>query len=203
MRCVWARSTTSPSRAPFDEVVARVENAGQKTRLARENRDLRYQAQRQIRTEILTNSPRMRAVLATIEKVATARTPVLIEGESGVGKELVAQHLHRASTRASRAFVELNCAAVAEALFESELFGHEKGAFAGNGNEKPGLVEVADGGTLFLDEVCEMPAKVQAKLLRVLDSGTFYRVGATRKRRADFRLVAATNRSLRSSVAAG
>ena len=145
----------------------------------------------------------MSALLDTIVRVAHARTPVLIEGESGVGKELVAQHLHRASNRAAATFVDLNCAAVAENLFESELFGHEKGAFTGAGNEKPGLVEVADGGTLFLDEIGEMPAETQAKLLRVLDSGSFYRVGATRKRRADFRLVAATNRNLRDVVAAG
>src|SRR6185436_486233 len=102
-----------------------------------------------------------------------------------------------------KAFVDLNCAAVPSTLLESELFGHERGAFTGAGNEKPGLVEVADGGTLFLDEVGEMIPEIQSKFLRVLDSGTFYRVGATRKRRADFRLVCATNRDLKSEVAAG
>ncbi len=187
----------------FEEVVTRVENAGEKTRLARENRDLRYQAQRQIAQEIVTRSPEMEAILATIERVAPARTPVLIEGESGVGKELVAQHLHRTSPRAAQTFVDLNCAAVAATLIESELFGHEKGAFTGAGVQKPGLVEVADGGTLFLDEVTEMPLDAQAKLLRVLDSGMFYRVGGTRKHRADFRLVAATNRDIRGAVEAG
>ncbi len=106
-----------------------------------------------------------------------------------MGKELLAQHLHRVSPRAGKAFVDLNCAAVPATLLESELFGHERGAFTGAGNEKPGLVEVADGGTLFLDEVGEMAPEIQSKFLRVLDSGTFYRVGATRKRRADFRLV--------------
>jgi transcriptional regulator with GAF, ATPase, and Fis domain len=135
--------------------------------------------------------------------VAAAKTPVLIEGESGVGKELLAQHLHRISPRSNKAFVDLNCAAVPSTLLESELFGHERGAFTGAGNEKPGLVEVADGGTLFLDEVGEMAAEIQSKFLRVLDSGTFYRVGATRKRRADFRLVAATNRDLSKEVEAG
>jgi transcriptional regulator with PAS, ATPase and Fis domain len=120
-----------------------------------------------------------------------------------VGKELLAQHLHRLSPRANKAFVDLNCAAVPATLLESELFGHERGAFTGAGNEKPGLVEVADGGTLFLDEVGEMLPEIQSKFLRVLDSGTFYRVGATRKRRADFRLVAATNRDLKEEVAAG
>jgi transcriptional regulator with GAF, ATPase, and Fis domain len=135
--------------------------------------------------------------------VGAARTPVLIEGESGVGKELLAQHAHRLSPRANKAFVDLNCAAVPSSLLESELFGYERGAFTGAGNEKPGLVEVADGGTLFLDEVGEMIPEIQSKFLRVLDSGTFYRVGATRKRRADFRLVCATNRDLKSEVAAG
>jgi transcriptional regulator with GAF, ATPase, and Fis domain len=99
--------------------------------------------------------------------------------------------------------VDLNCAAVPSSLLESELFGFERGAFTGAGNEKPGLVEVADGGTLFLDEVGEMAAEIQSKFLRVLDSGTFYRVGATRKRRADFRLVCATNRDLKAEVTAG
>ncbi len=187
----------------FDELAVRVERAAEKTLLERENRRLRFHVSRSAGGEILTQSPALREVLATLAKVAGARTPVLIEGESGVGKELLAQRLHRISPRSGRAFVDLNCAAVPGALLESELFGHERGAFTGATSEKPGLVEVADGGTLFLDEVGEMPAEIQTKLLRVLDSGTFYRVGATRKRRADFRLVAATNRDLRAEVAAG
>jgi DNA-binding NtrC family response regulator len=188
----------------FEELLARVENAGAKTLLERENRRLRFQVQRGLApSEILTRSGAMKKLLRTLEKVAAARTPVLIEGESGVGKELLAQHLHRISPRSGKAFVDLNCAAVPATLLESELFGHERGAFTGAGSEKPGLVEVADGGTLFLDEVGEMAAEIQSKFLRVLDSGTFYRVGATRKRRADFRLVAATNRDLQAEVAAG
>jgi DNA-binding NtrC family response regulator len=187
----------------FDELSVRVERAGEKTLLDRENRRLRFHAARGRAGEMLTRSAAMAKVLATIDKIAAASTPVLIEGESGVGKELLAQHLHRISPRAERAFVDLNCSAVPAALLESELFGHEKGAFTGAASEKPGLVEVADGGTLFLDEVGEMAPELQAKLLRVLDSGTFYRVGATRKRRADFRLVAATNRDLRAEVSAG
>jgi DNA-binding NtrC family response regulator len=188
----------------FDELAVRVERAGEKTSLERENRRLRFQVSRsRDGAPILTRSAALHRILATLEKVAAARTPVLIEGESGVGKELLAQHLHRISPRSGRSFVDLNCAAVPGALLESELFGHEKGAFTGAASEKPGLVEVADGGTLFLDEVGEMAPEIQSKLLRVLDSGTFYRVGATRKRRADFRLVAATNRDLRAEVAAG
>jgi DNA-binding NtrC family response regulator len=187
----------------FDELLVRVEKAGEKALLERENRRLRYHAQRGLGGDIVTRSPALRDVLRTLEKVAAARTPVLIEGESGVGKELVAQRLHHLSPRASRAFVDLNCAAVPATLLESELFGHERGAFTGAATEKPGLVEVADGGTLFLDEVGEMAAELQSKFLRLLDSGTFYRVGATRKRRADFRLVCATNRELRAEVEAG
>jgi DNA-binding NtrC family response regulator len=187
----------------FEELGMRVEKAGEKTFLERENRRLRFQVQRGMASDILTRSESLQKVLRTIEMVAAARTPILIEGESGVGKELLAQHLHRLSPRANKAFVDLNCAAVPATLLESELFGHERGAFTGAGNEKPGLVEVADGGTLFLDEVGEMLPEIQSKFLRVLDSGTFYRVGATRKRRADFRLVAATNRDLKEEVAAG
>jgi transcriptional regulator with GAF, ATPase, and Fis domain len=181
----------------------RVEKAGEKTFLERENRRLRFQVQRGMASDILTRSTALQKILRTIEMVAAARTPILIEGESGVGKELLAQHLHRLSPRSGKAFVDLNCAAVPSSLLESELFGHERGAFTGAGNEKPGLVEVADGGTLFLDEVGEMAAEIQSKFLRVLDSGTFYRVGATRKRRADFRMVCATNRDLKEEVAGG
>ncbi len=187
----------------FEELGVRVEKAAEKTVLERENRRLRFQVQRGMASDILTRSAPLQKVLRTVEMVAAARTPVLIEGESGVGKELLAQHLHRISPRANKAFVDLNCAAVPATLLESELFGHERGAFTGAANEKPGLVEVADGGTLFLDEVGEMAAEIQSKFLRLLDSGTFYRVGATRKRRADFRLVAATNRDLAKEVEAG
>jgi DNA-binding NtrC family response regulator len=187
----------------FDELGVRVEKAGEKTVLEREHRRLRFQVQRGMASDILTRSAALQKVLRTVEMVAAARTPVLIEGESGVGKELIAQHLHKISPRANKAFVDLNCAAVPSSLLESELFGHERGAFTGAGNEKPGLVEVADGGTLFLDEVGEMAGEIQSKFLRVLDSGTFYRVGATRKRRADFRLVAATNRDLKTEVEEG
>jgi two-component system, NtrC family, response regulator AtoC len=187
----------------FEELAVKVEKAGEKAALERENRRLRFQAARNISSEIVTRSPAVKKILDTLAKVAAAKMPVLIEGESGVGKELLAQHLHRLSPRAARGFIDLNCAAVPETLLESELFGHERGAFTGAATEKPGLVEVADGGTLFLDEIGEMSAEIQSKFLRVLDSGTFYRVGATRKRRADFRLVAATNRDLKQEVEEG
>ncbi len=187
----------------FEELTMRVEKAGEKAALERENRRLRFQVQRGLGSDIISRAATLKKVLQTLQKVSSAKMPVLIEGESGVGKELLAAHLHRISPRAGRAFVDLNCAAVPATLLESELFGHERGAFTGAGAEKPGLVEVADGGTLFLDEVGEMAPEIQSKFLRVLDSGTFYRVGATRKRRADFRLIAATNRDLRAEVAAG
>jgi two-component system response regulator AtoC len=187
----------------FEELAAKVEKAGEKAMLERENRRLRFQVQRNLSSEIVTRSAAIKKILETLAKVSAAKMPVLIEGESGVGKELLAQHLHRVSPRSPRAFVDLNCAAVPASLLESELFGHERGAFTGATNEKPGLVEVADGGTLFLDEIGEMSAEIQSKFLRLLDSGTFYRVGATRKRRADFRLVAATNRDLKQEVAEG
>jgi two-component system, NtrC family, response regulator AtoC len=187
----------------FEELGMRVEKAGEKTLLERENRRLRFQVQRNLASDIITRSPALQRVLRTVEMVAAARTPVLIEGESGVGKELVAQQVHRLSPRAGKGFIDLNCAAVPATLLESELFGYERGAFTGAAGEKPGLVEVADGGTLFLDEIGEMSPEIQSKFLRVLDSGTFYRVGATRKRRADFRLVCATNRNLSAEVSAG
>ena len=154
-------------------------------------------------SDILTRSPALQKVLRTLEKVAAARTPVLIEGESGVGKELLAQHLHRLSPRGAKAFVDLNCAAVPATLLESELFGHERGAFTGAANEKPGLVEVADGGTLFLDEVGEMAPEIQSKFLRVLDSG--HVLPGRRDAQAAGRLPpgGATNRDLTAEVAAG
>ncbi len=122
----------------FEELGMRVEKAGEKTLLERENRRLRFQVQRNLSSDILTRSPVLQKVLRTIEMVAGARTPVLIEGESGVGKELLAQHVHRLSPRSAKGFVDLNCAAVPASLLESELFGYERGAFTGAANEKPG-----------------------------------------------------------------
>jgi DNA-binding NtrC family response regulator len=128
---------------------------------------------------------------------------VLILGESGTGKELVARAIHERSPRAERPFVPIHCGAVPREVFESELFGHEKGAFTGAVGAKPGLVELADGGTLFLDEIGEMEPDSQVKLLRALETGTFFRVGGTRPRRVDVRLVAATNRDLAEAMRTG
>jgi Nif-specific regulatory protein len=148
-------------------------------------------------------SARMRQVYQLIARVAPTDSTVLIRGESGTGKELAAQALHQNSQRRARAFVAINCAALTESLLESELFGHEKGAFTGALAQKKGRVEVADGGTLFLDEVGELAPVLQAKLLRVLQEREFERVGGTRTIRVDVRVIAATNRDLEQAVRAG
>jgi DNA-binding NtrC family response regulator len=128
---------------------------------------------------------------------------VLITGESGVGKELIAQAIHRLSDRADKPFIDLNCAALQDTLLESELFGHEAGAFSGARQRKLGLFEIADGGTLFLDEVMEMPLQLQSKLLRALETRSFFRVGGVKKVEVDVRLIAATNRNKEQAVAEG
>ena len=142
------------------------------------------------------NSGIMQPVLRLIERLAPSDLPLLITGESGVGKELVAREVHARSRRASAPFVDLNCAAIPDTLLESELFGHEKGAFTGAATARAGLFEAADSGTLFLDEVGELPPGLQVKLLRVLETMSFYRVGGRRKVSVDVRLVTATNRDL-------
>jgi transcriptional regulator with GAF, ATPase, and Fis domain len=147
--------------------------------------------------------PRIREVAQFIKKVAPSEATVLIRGESGTGKEVVARAVHRNSRRAQQAFVAINCAALTETLLESELFGHEKGAFTGAVARKLGKIEVADHGTLFLDEVGELPLTFQTKLLRVLQEREFERVGGTQPIRVDVRLIAATNRDLESAIAAG
>jgi DNA-binding NtrC family response regulator len=152
---------------------------------------------------ILTDDPGMRDLLDLLERVAPSDVSVLVVGESGTGKELVARELHRLSGRQEEPLVALNCAAVSEALAESELFGHERGAFTGAGSRKMGLVEMADGGTLFLDEIGELDPGLQAKLLRALESKTFRRVGGVKELPTDFRLVSATNQPLQERVEEG
>jgi two-component system, NtrC family, response regulator AtoC len=147
--------------------------------------------------------PAMQRLYRLAERVAVSTIPVLILGDTGVGKELLAETLHRRSPRRAAPFVRLNCAALSESLLESELFGHERGAFTGAAGSKPGLLETASGGTLFLDEIGELPLQVQAKLLRVLEDQSVLRVGATKTRQIDVRFVAATNRDLESEVQAG
>ncbi len=153
--------------------------------------------------EFLTDSPNLRALLQQVEQVAPTDATVLLQGETGTGKELLARAIHRKSRRGASILVSVNCAALPPELVESELFGHEKGAFTGAVQERKGRFELADQGTLFLDEIGELPLSTQAKLLRVLQGGEFERVGGTRTLRADVRLVAATNRRLDEDVRKG
>ena len=153
--------------------------------------------------KILLIEPAMKKLYALIERLGKAQLPVLIEGETGVGKELAAKALHHHSARKGQPLLSLNCSAFTENLVESELFGHERGAFSGAVVAKPGLIETAHKGTLFLDEIGEMPLPVQAKLLRVLETQKVMRVGDVRERQVDVRIVAATNRDLQTEISAG
>jgi len=153
--------------------------------------------------EIVGTSHALQAVLSRVSKVAPTESTVLITGETGTGKELVARAIHRRSQRSSRAFVSVNCAAVPRDLIASELFGHEKGAFTGATQQRLGRFELAEGGTIFLDEVGELPAETQIALLRVLQEHEFERVGGTRSIQTNVRVIAATNRDLQAAIAAG
>jgi DNA-binding NtrC family response regulator len=193
---------TKPFKLAEVELVLR--RAAERRRLTQQNTALRRMvAQRSQPPLVFGRSPAMAAVLATVERVAAADANVLIEGESGTGKGLIAQTIHQQSRRADGPFLALNCSGFQDQLLESELFGHEKGAFTGAATLKQGLFEVADRGTLFLDEVAEMSPAMQAKLLQVLDSREFRRVGGTRLHRVDVRIVAATNKPMQREVETG
>lgn len=152
---------------------------------------------------MIGDSPAMRALFAQIHKVAPVESTVLIQGESGTGKELVARAIHANSTRRGEAMISLNCAAIPETLVESELFGHERGAFTGANHSRRGLIEAADRGTLFLDEIGELPLDAQARLLRVLQEGEIRRLGSIQTRKVNVRLIAATHRDLRQLIETG
>jgi DNA-binding NtrC family response regulator len=152
---------------------------------------------------IIGSCPPMQDLYSKIRKVAPTDSNVLIQGESGTGKELVARALHNLSKRAKAPMISVNCAAIPESLIESELFGHEKGAFTGASAGRAGLVEAADGGTLFLDEIGELPLEAQARLLRVLQEGEIRRVGSVQSQKVDVRLIAATHRDLKSLAKIG
>ncbi len=194
---------------PFrlQQVLPVLDRAMEVRRLRRENTRLRQVVQsltfESPRYHIIGKSPTLQKVLRLIEKVAPTDATVLVRGASGTGKELVARALHGNSPRRDKPLVTVNCATLQESLLESELFGHERGAFTGADRSKPGLFEVAEGGTLFVDEVAEMSPAIQAKLLRVLEDGHYRRVGSTQERRADVRVVAATNKPLEDEQKAG
>jgi len=191
---------------PFkvDELLVVVQKALEKRALAQENVSLRRQlGERGKYAGIIGKSPAMQELYALIEKVAPSRTTVLVSGESGVGKELVARAIHDKGGRADGPFVAVNCGAIPEGLIESELFGHEKGAFTGAVASKPGLFTTAAGGTLFLDEIGELPVAVQVKLLRALQQRVIRTVGGTHDLEVDVRIVAATNRDLAVEVREG
>lgn len=191
---------------PFkiQELVVVMEKAYEKKKLLNENMLLKTRIRRQTAdSTIITNSPLLHDILKTVMKVAASDYPVLIYGESGTGKELMARAVHDASARADGPFIPLNCGAIPETMIESELFGHEMGAFTSAHARKPGLLEIADKGTLFLDEIGDMAPQLQVKLLRVLETGRFFRVGGTREVSVDVKFVAATNRDLKREAEKG
>ncbi len=191
---------------PFDhdEMVVLVRRALNQSNLKRQNAALKSDLSRTYPVAgMVGECAAMREICAHIHKVAPTDASVLILGESGTGKELVARAVHEQSPRRDAPLVAVNCAAIPEGLLESELFGHEKGAFTGASGTRHGLVEAADGGTLFLDEIGELPLAAQARLLRVLQEGEIRRVGSTRVRKVNIRLIAATHRDLQQRVADG
>jgi len=189
--------------ADNDELTAVLEKSYEYRRLLEENARLRSELQGGATEALVGASPSILRVRELIEQAGPSEATVLILGESGTGKELVARSLHRASPRAEGPLVTINCAALTESLLESELFGHERGAFTGAVERKRGLLEVADGGTLLLDEIGEFPLALQPKLLRALQERKFRRVGGTAEIESDVRIVAATNRDLPTMIAAG
>ena len=191
---------------PFapEELLHAVARCAERYRLLQENAALRARASDTYRLEqIVGESPAMRELRQLIQTVAPTDARVLILGESGTGKELVAGALHSLSRRSQASYVRINCAAIPETLLESELFGHERGAFTGAVKQKLGRVEEADGGTIFLDEIADMSRPLQAKLLRFLEDGTFTRVGGTQELRVNVRLLAATNRDIIQTISQG
>ncbi|MFQ5542226.1 MAG: sigma-54-dependent transcriptional regulator [Candidatus Binatia bacterium] len=188
----------------LDELLHRIKKVREHHRLLTENRDLREELRERHRIEgIIGESGRMLEVFSLVRRVASSEATVLIRGESGTGKELIAKAIHYASPRASGSLVKVNCAALPETLLESELFGHEKGAFTGALANRKGRFEVASGGTIFLDEIGDLPAHLQAKLLRVLQEREFERVGSSRPIPVDVRILAATHSDLEGLLKSG
>jgi DNA-binding NtrC family response regulator len=193
---------TKPFR--MEELIAIIEKAYEKKKLVSENLILKSQIKRQTETKnIVTKNPLMIEILETVKKFAVSDLPVLIYGESGVGKELIAKAIHDASKRFDGPFIPINCGAIPETMLESELFGHEKGAFTGAYAKKLGLLEIAGHGTLFLDEISELNPQLQGKLLRVIETGCFFRVGGIKEIKIDVRFVSATNKDVKQEVETG
>ena len=187
--------------AKLEDLARMIVRACQTQKLEKENMQLKEVIKRQSpASDMIGDSPAMQEVFRLIQRTAASDKPVLIQGESGTGKELVARAIHKSSPLADKPLIVINCAALAEQLLESELFGHEKGSFTGAIAAKPGLFEIADGGTLFIDEFGEMSGGLQAKLLRVLEDGSMRRVGSITERHVDVRVIAATNRNLEQEV---
>ncbi len=184
-----------------DTILASIEKAYREIKLQQEYMYLKEKETKDI--EIIGNSPKIRELKKQIEKVAKTNAWVFIQGENGTGKELVAKSIHFKSDRKDKPFVDVNCAAIPDELFEAEFFGYEKGAFTGAVTSKPGKFEIADGGTLFLDEVTELSPSAQAKLLRVLEEKEFTRLGSNKKIKVDIRVISATNKDLEKEVAEG
>src|SRR5918911_1695274 len=192
--------------ATLDEIEAVVRKADEKRRLVRQNASLRdavRQPTAEEQSALVYRSKETEGLVALAETAARADSTVIITGESGTGKDVLARFIHARSARSEAPVISVNCAALPESLFESEFFGHERGAFTGATATKRGLIEAADGSSLFLDEVGEMPAQTQVKLLRFLEEGSFRRVGSPRDRTADVRVIAAPNRNLAEDVTAG
>ncbi len=190
---------------PLADLEALIEKAYERRLLRKENQQLQAVLGRtqSDTSDMVGTSKVMQELFRLIQRAGPTDKAILIQGESGTGKELVAKALHRNSLRADKPLVVINCAALPESLLESELFGHEKGAFTGAAIAKQGLFELADGGTLFIDEIGELAGSLQAKLLRVLEDGSMRRVGSVKERRVDVRLLAATNRNMAQEVEAG
>jgi len=184
-----------------DQVLLRIRNALTQNRLLRECQDLKRKAEK--RYEIIGSHPLIQSLWKEVQKIAPTNATVFIFGESGTGKELIARAIHNLSLRTKEPFVQVNCAAIPEELIESELFGHERGAFTGATEKKSGKFDQADGGTIFLDEIGDMSLKTQSKVLRVLEEGEVQKVGSSRTNKVDVRVIAATNKDLREEIGGG
>ncbi len=184
-----------------DKLLISVRNATEQTSLVKENAEMKKSLS--VETVLIGNSTKFNRIKEMIDKVGTADVRVLITGENGTGKELVARSIHEKSTRRSESFVEVNCAAIPNELIESELFGHEKGAFTGAVQSRAGKFELANNGTLFLDEIGDMSLQAQAKVLRVIEEGKISRVGGTKQMNVDVRIISATNKNLKDEIEKG